>query len=595
VTRPEAPSLRGRFARLLLHPRLGLRLALLATLLVSPSLFIGFHLDDYVHRYVLSDLPGARDLLRVYESPFGIANGEAADNQLQIEQGYAPWWTHPRLLVSLFRPLSVLSHQLDVRLWPESALLQHAHSLLFHFLLVLAAASLFRTLMGLTTVAGLAALLYAFDHAHGFAVGWIANRNAVVAALLGVLALRAHALARTKPSLYALLAPLLLGAALLAGEGAIAIFGYLVAYALFVDTAPWRRRVLSLVPHVLVIAAWRAAYFALDRGARCSGLYLDPAQEPLQFLGAALQRVPLLLLGQLGLPPAEAHMFAPEPLKGPLLALAFMVTAAFVLACGPLLRTDRMARFWALGLFGSLLSASSTHPNNRLLYFAGLGAMGLCSLVWHGLVAGTLAFPSRFALQGARTLLAGIVGFHLLLSPLLLPLTACSVALTAQTKSAVQSALALGEQRDLVVVAAPDFYDVKLVPIVAALERRPAPVSLRALSFGPTPLRVARSDPRTLELTFEGGLLATPLLELYRARSLTLPVGSRVELHGLSIEVTSVTREGLVEKARFRFEHALEDARYRFVSWNGERFAPFAPPEPGRSVPVAPARLRFGL
>ena len=108
-------------------------------------------------------------------------------------------------------------------------------------------------------------------------------------------------------------------------------------------------------------------------------------------------------------------------------------------------------------------------------------------------------------------------------------------------------------------------------------------------------MRLTRIDDRSLDVAFTGGLLAEPLLELYRARSLTLPIGSRVQLQGLTIEVTGLTAERLVARARFRFEAALEDARYRFVSWDGSRFGQFVLPEPGKSVVVPPARLRFGL
>jgi hypothetical protein len=123
-------------------------LALLGALGCAPSLFIGFHLDDYVHRYLLSELPGAAELLVAYESPFGIANGDPATNHWQIEQGYAPWWTYPDLLVSLWRPLSEATHRLDAALFPDSAALQHAHSLLWFFALVWATAALYRGMLG---------------------------------------------------------------------------------------------------------------------------------------------------------------------------------------------------------------------------------------------------------------------------------------------------------------------------------------------------------------------------------------------------------------------------------------------------------------
>jgi hypothetical protein len=320
-------GLAARFLAALLHPRLALRLALVAFALALPSAAIGFHLDDHVHRYMLSSRPGGAELLRVYESPFGIANGERADNLWQMERGYAPWWTHPDLLVSLWRPVSELSHRLDAALFPDSAPLQHLLSLALFALLVGAVTHLYRALLGVTTVAGLAALMYALDHAHGFAVGWIANRNAVITAAFGAAALWSYVRARATGGGLATTLPsaALLALALLSGESSVAVVAYVLGHAAFVDRATLRSRALAVAPHLVVLVAWRLAYVAMGRGARHSGLYLDPLGEPLAFAQAALERIPVLALGQLALPPAETIMFAPEPLRLPLwlLSLAF--------------------------------------------------------------------------------------------------------------------------------------------------------------------------------------------------------------------------------------------------------------------------------
>ncbi len=588
---------RPRFVAFLEHPHLPLRLALLATLLTAPTLAIGFHLDDYVHRYLLSESPGGDALLRAYESPFGIANGERDVNSWQIEQGYAPWWTDEHLLVSLYRPISELTHRLDAILWPDSAPLQHAHSLLWHFALILAAALLYRRLMGPTTLAGAAALFYAVDHTHGFAVGWIANRNALVAAFFGVLCLLAHHRARGEGSrAMAAVAPAMLLAALLAGEGAIAVTGYLAAYALFLDRASLRSRVLSLVPHALLVVAWRIGYGALDRGARGSGLYLDPVQEPLVFAAAVLERAPLLLLGELAMPPAETALFAGGPWPQVILGVAAAVTLWLVVTALPLVRADATARFWALGMLLALVPACTTHPNNRLLFFVGLGAMGLLSQLWHGMLErASWLLEGRAWRAAAHGFTAVITGFHLLLSPLLLPVMACSVVLTSETRAAADSALAQSDRPELVLVSTPDYFHVKLVPVVAALEGLPAPARLRALAFGSTDLQVTRDAPHSLRVRYTDGILADPLLELYRARETPMPVGTQVVLEGMTAEVTAVDADGQPREALFRFASPLEDGSRRFLTWDGTRFVPWAPPATGGTRTVEGHPVRFGL
>lgn len=595
----------SRFVAFLEHRQLPLRLALLATLLTAPTLAIGFHLDDYVHRYLLSDMEGGAALLRAYESPFGIANGERDVNHWQIEKGYAPWWTDEHLLISLYRPISELAHRLDAALWPDDAVLQHAHSLLWHFGLIAVATLLYRRVMGPGTLAGAAALFYAVDHTHGFAVGWIANRNALIAAFFGVLALLAHHQARASGvRASAAAAPALLLAALLSGEGSIAVVGYLVAYALFLDRGSLRARALSLLPHLLIVVGWRAVYNALGRGAHGSGLYLDPVQEPLTFALAVFERAPLLLLGELALPPAEASLFLPPPWPPLILALAVLVTLLLGLTALPLLRRDATARFWAAGMLMALVPACTTHPNNRLLFFVGLGAMGLLSQLWHGMLEQAAWLPSGAAWRAlARGFTALVTGFHLLVSPLLLPVTACSVAFTSEARRAADSALESLEPHagataatdaELVVVSSPDYFHVKLIPVIAALEQRPAPARLRALAFGSTDLRITREDAHSLRVRYAGGVLADPLLELYRARETPMPVGSRVQLRGMTVEVT-VAQDGVPTEALFRFARVLEDARLRWLSWDGERYRAWKPPALGETRAVAGHGVRFGL
>jgi hypothetical protein len=138
VTREDAaaksgpPSrLEAAFVRFLGRPRLGLVLAGIAVLLASPCLFIGYWLDDYVARYIYSDLPGAKELYHVYVGGYGIATGIPSENLWQVEQGHAPWWIYPDLLIRLFRPVSLTTHWIDGWLWLESAFMMHAHSLLW--------------------------------------------------------------------------------------------------------------------------------------------------------------------------------------------------------------------------------------------------------------------------------------------------------------------------------------------------------------------------------------------------------------------------------------------------------------------------------
>jgi hypothetical protein len=574
-------------------PRL---LVMIGVGLCLPALWLGFHLDDYIGRYIYPAKDElARKLFWLLSGGYGVANGVPADTHYQVEQGIAPWWTDPELHIELLRPFGVLLHWLDFQLWPQSAFLQHAHSLLWLGLLVLAVTRMYRAALG-TVVGGLAALLFAIDHTHGFVVGYICNRHALITAVVCVLALERHLRERTaRPDAIPWQGPLLYGLALLSGESALSLAGYLGAYALFTETTPWKQRVLSLLPYVLLTLGWRAGYDALGFGASGSGLYLDPGREPLAYLAALMERGPVLLLGMFFAPPAEAYMaFGPLGQKL-MVASAWVVALALVAAVWPLWSRDRLSRCFALGMLWSLIPAASTFPHNRQLLFASFGALGLIAQLWrvHALeekgkrVQGVLKLSGGV---GAAMLLS-----HLVVSPLVLPVATWGVAITGPIDRAPQN---IGDEvagKDVVFMSAPDYFATKIVQLSRRIEGRPLPRRFRALSYGPQALQVQRADATTLIIDYEGGILGTPFLELYRDKRKAMRVGDRVKLEGLDIEVVEVTFDGRVSQAKFEFDTALDAESFVFYQWTDDGFARWQPPVVGASTRVAGAEMRYGL
>lgn len=571
-------------------PSFGTRLALLAMLLASPCLALGLYLDDYVGRYIYSEQPGAAHLFQVYAGGYGLARGDAAELRWQIENGYAPWWAVESLRLVLFRPLGVLSHRLDMNLPP---LVQHAHSLLWLGLLVLVTARVYRRISG-RAVGGVAGLLFAIDHTHGFVVGYICNRYALIAAVLGMVCLGLHARAR-QAQRRPWTAPLVFGAALLAGESSVSILGYVAAYALFVDRAAPKDRALSVIGYAVVALLWRAGYTAFGFGANGSGLYIDAAREPLRFLHELVARGPVLVLGQFLLPPAELCMGGiPALSRGMWLAgTAFLL--AFSVASIPLLRRDREARFWAAGMALSLVPAASTYPQNRQLLFASFGAMALIAQLWqlHAGALGGLGTP-RLRFSSWCTKLVLVV--HLFLSPVLQPFTTCGIAAAgALQRGAIDGIHDDVAGRDVVFVTAPDYFSTKLPQLSRRANGQPLPRRWRALSFGPERVTVTRPNDRTLELTYAGGILSHPFLELYRDRRIPMAKGQTVTLEGLEIRVLEVTADGRVSRARFAFDAPLDDPRFEWLTWEERAFVAFTPPPVGASKELEPARVAWGL
>src|SRR5262249_33613344 len=139
----------------------------------------------------------------------------------------------------------------------------------------------------------------------------------------------------------------------------------------------WRRGCVALVPYAVVLVAWRALRDHWGYGVRDMGLYVDPLTDPGPFAAALVARLPVLLLGQWGLPPSDvAAVLSP---RGQtvlwLCALAFAVWLFIV--CMPLLSTNRLTRFWATGMLLAMVPVSATFPMDRLLVLPGIGAFGL--------------------------------------------------------------------------------------------------------------------------------------------------------------------------------------------------------------------------
>ena len=590
---------RGGFAKrmqaALAHRRLPIAVALLAVALTLPALRVGWVVDDYFHRTAML---GSRVFGEFVQSPmdmFRFLDGDPARTGRLMDLGFLPWWTYPQLKAAFWRPLTVLTHWLDYQLWPRSPALMHAHSLLWFGVLIATVALLYRRLMAPVWLAGLAALLYAIDDAHGMPVGFLANRNVLLSALFGVLALLAHDCWRCDGwRAGAVLGPLLLALSLLSKEAGVAICAYLAAYALLLDRGTWRGRFLALVPYVVVVLVWRMVWTQLGHGVAHLGLYVDPIAEPERFVTAVIERAPLLLMGQWAFPPAEIGlMLRPEKLK--LVwraAVLFLALLALVLL--PLLRRDRLARFWGLGMLLAVVPFCSTFPADRLLFFVGIGATGLLAQFLAGVFDRATWRPrSKLWRVCAFPLACLFVLLHIIVAPLALPWRA---AYPAGPKIVEQFSLhtppdASIEQQDVVVVNAPSMLHLAYYQVECELNGQPVPRHLRVLASGLQPVLVHRPDARTLVIQPQRGYLAWAFERLFRSEQNPMALGQRVELTGMSVEVTRLTEDDRPAETVFRFDVPLEDASLRWLQWQPGGFVPFTPPEIDGIALLRPGRL----
>ncbi len=588
MTGKTGQLLRQRFSAWLVHPRLPIHLALLAVALCLPALGNGWQADDYFHRVVLrGDVETGYSPLEL----FSVMRQGPEVRREYVDLGLFPWWTSEDLRLAFLRHLSAATHWLDYRLWPDSAILQHAHSLLWLGALVAAAALLYRRVHGATGVAGLAALLYAIDDAHGAPAGWLANRNALVATLFGLLCLLAHDRWRRGTGAggrHAALAALCFALALVGGEMGLGAFAYLVAYAVFLDRGSTWQRLGSLAPCGAVLAGWAVLYRALGFGAAGSGLYVDPAGQPLAFAARLVERAPFYLAGQLTPLPAELAILAPPESAAGVRALMLGATLVMAAVFAPLVARRREARFWALGMVLAVVPLCATFPSNRVLFFVGLGGMGLVASWLEGAWSRE-AGPRRWL---SRLVAVGLVTVHLVLAPLLLPFNALAFKLFGEPVS--DAILTLPEdlgRRELVIVNAPEYLSyVSQAGSVLVLNGREMPRSVRGLAVGPSAVTVRRVDESTLDLSLAGGYLGGPFGALFNDSLEPFAVGALFTVPGMTATILTRTPTGEPATVRFRFDQPLESPSRRWVQYRDGGFVTFVAPAVGESLEL-PAAL----
>lgn len=577
------------------HRRLPLALALLACIPLLPALGSGFQLDDHFQRLRLLGYGDPAINLFVFYT------GDPARNLAGMDAGWLPWWSAEHLRHASLRYLSVLTMQLDYLLWPNRPALMHLHSLAWLGGLVAAAAHFHRRILGAIWPAGLAALLYALDDAHALPAAYLANRNALVATFFGVLCLTCFARSRQEGwRTGALLSPLFLALALAAGEIALATAGYLFAYSLFLDRDSLGGRARALAPHAAVLLAWALVYELGGFGAEGSGFYTDPLRSPLQFARALLERAPVLLMGQWTPLPADLALVVRRgsAQASQLRFVALGTVGVLVAVLAPLVRRDRVARFLALGAALSLLPIAAVGPQNRLLFFVGLGSMGLLAQLLHALVSRAPTVPSGFAWRlPALAIAAALLMTHVLIAP---PIAVASLRLQDRANAALVRAVAsvpadpsLREQ-DLILVNPPDYvYAVAAIPAIRTVEGLPNARHMRALAAGSSAMEVTRLDECSLRVRLTRGLFPDDFSRYFRAAELRFAPSERIELSGFSVEIQSLDTSGDPNEIVYRFAVPLEDPALRWLRWDDGLYVSWRAPAVGETVSLPESRGIF--
>lgn len=535
-----------------------LRIALFGMLLVLPSLWAGLHWDD---------IPMAQNLLRWLGGTseqrwWDLFNLDAPDPRRRFG-GRVPWWSADDLFARFFRPVAAATHVLDYRLWPSSPMAMHAQSIAWFGGLVFVVVRFFRLLLP-GRVATVAGAVYVTSYVHAVPVGWLSNRNAVIAGVFGFLACTAYVRWRSCDAPPFSWAPVLLLLSLLSAESGVSVLAFVVAYELTVGREDTKGRWGRLASMFSTVGLWRLAYSAAGFGAMGSGGYIDPVRSPGIFLHEAPGRLTSLcafLLSPFRV--LAAHGLPPQVAIG--LACVFAVAAAVVLWVG----VRREARIWSLSAGLCLLPLLAAAPGERLLTFAMAGlspvvAMALLTL-WK-------------ASHRGRAAAAAVVGLSFcVVSPGVLVLGSYDQSYDLRgihgsfpTMAGVSDEDARG--KNLFVLYSPGQVPVNTMRVSRERVGLVMPAFTWNLFPAETPGELTRVGCCTLEIGHDEGLSRGPFVVYFRGIDSPMRVGEIVSTLAFTAEVLKVDSLGVPMKMRFVLPEPLESPRNLFVTWNGDDF-----------------------
>lgn len=563
----------------------------LALLLTLPSLWVGLQFDDYLHQQTLHTTTNP---LAVAQTLFKFQPYNPPEILALMEQGVLPWWSNSAMQLAFWRPLSALTHWLDYQLWPHTPWLMHAHSLIWFGLLLWSVGKVYSEFTNVytqysnrqidewalgqigkwVTARGtlLALWLYALDDSHGFAIGWLANRNILIATFFGMLALRSYHQWRWQGRWFeGWLTPLWLLLGLLSAEGALAIVGYLVAYTLHLEpytpSKMGQRRWLALLPAFLVILFWQFIYRWLGYGVYGTA-YADPSYAPLYFMWVLVERIPILLMGQFIWPWPEVYNLMAGWTAGLFWCLAVLVCLGLGWSLLPLWQANPLARFWITGMLLALLPACVIFPANRLLFFVGFGAMGIVALI----IQGADIRPNRLK----KTVQSTLIILHLISAPCLLPLMAYSPALLGNLQR-LATDISIKSSQTLVILNAPSSYHAAFIPYLRQQMGLPVPQRVRVLATTPYSVQVQQVDNHTVLVEPHGGYLLG-IEGLFQDPTQSFYPQQSIYLSDLRITIITVTTTGRPSAVQFRFQTPLADEQLVWVYWHKGQYQPYELP-----------------
>ncbi|MBL7215171.1 MAG: hypothetical protein ISS71_05790 [Phycisphaerae bacterium] len=601
-------------------------LAVLAILFMFPSLKSGLVMDDLTQRvpqldpsvvpdglYQTGGVPdNCGTLGAVVLDTFGFPR-DPGKLQLGKEYGVLPWWFGGDVRCSLWRPLTAFTHWVDYRLFPNRPVLMHAHNIAIFAGIVFLVTIIYRRLIGPTWVAGLAGLMFVLDPNTYFPVMFVANRGFMLALLLGLLCLYAHHQWRSEQSpVAAVLSFVFFTLSIIANEAGVSTFAFILAYAIVLDKAGWKKRLLTVLAFVLIIVIWRIVYQMLGYGVYGIGAaYLDPGRDPLRFLYYLPGYFTAVIGSQLSGVPTDTMI--PLSMKWIKVVSVFYIifTPIALLLLLPVIRKNRQGCFWlAVMLFAAVPIVAC--PSGKNFGFVAVGAFGLIAVFVADIIKGyKVRSFGRFYFRLGLCFCVILLLVHIPRAAAVKVITAKAYPrfLTSFSNPGGLNELPVKADSKLFILNAASQLSICAMPFNAAYYDRPIPAAIHALGFAGTGIEVTRRDESTLMIkSVEDSIFDSDqhsvmhfshafaiLNRLFYPKEAFAPQQT-FELKDMAVTIETLGSGGLPREVSFTFKDELEDSRFLWLRFNWYNFAyePVELPGPGQTLLIeGPPVVRF--
>lgn len=545
-------------------------IAFIGVFFCLPSLWGGFAVDDYIMQIYLSGSEKYPDIFPQTNNIFMFANGDSVRNLKLMDIGLLPWWTSADVHLSFWRPVSVYTHLLDQYLWPNSTIMMHAQNLFWYAILILAVGKLYRNVIGIGVVSGIALLLYALDEKHGLPVGWISSRNSIISTFFGVLAIHFHIVWRDKDQLFAcFLASVFFCLALLSGESGIAAFAYLFAYFLTLEKSKIKNSFFTLAPYISIIIIWRFIYNHLGFGQSGSSLYIDPLAMPFEFITGLFAKAPIYLLSQWTHFSCSTFFLQDSNWQAIWIFFALVVLLIVLALLKPLLIKNKMSQFWFFGMLFSLVPISATFNMDRLLFFVGIGGLALLALLFE------YYFNQRDEERTSKFMKSIVISLfiiHLVLSPLLLPARSFTTGFFhygSEKLSESLKSITTVKGKTLIIVNAPMNVS-SLIFFINSYNNDDLPEHI--VNLAPNELRsrieLTRINENSIMFKTRRGFARKSLF----SRPKDWEIGQVIELESMKIKIVELTEDGRPLTVVYEFKNTLESNDYIWLSFSDMKY-----------------------